>query len=331
MKKRSFFAICVMAAAIAATMGSCKKQEAQTTTSGTPKPAAQAFDPSHIADMNAYLADFKDKALNPTRGDETMLSLEEAAWHLSSLANYDFANANVRFTDIRFDTLYCQVAVTGGQVSMADLGAAYSRAATTIDAFYHSLDLDEKHFRFIGADIDESGEVTLRVTTTYTLFEHLWYFDSYNDLHAACLTYFDPNENYYFGGNFDTQLMLAVNSIQSLSYVPIHERMYFVYTKTEEPHFLDYIDPYSPLPHYTRIFNTYDPSHPVPYHIIEYCLDSYLGLGGQLQEEHETVIEWNLLYPSGYTHVGHNHLACYYHKPSIRYGQYVFNQNHIDY
>ena len=330
MKKRSFFAICVMAAAIAATMGSCKKQEAQTTTSGTSKPAAQAFDPSHIADMNAYLADFKDKALNPTRGDETMLSLEEAAWHFSSLANYDFANANVRFTDIRFDTLYCQVAVTGGQVSMADLGAAYSRAATTIDAFYHSLDLDEKHFRFIGADIDESGEVTLRVTTTYTLLEHLWYFDSYNDLHAACLTYFNPNENYYFQRNFDTQLQLAVNSIQSLSYVPLPDRMYYVCTRQETPYFLDHLDPNSPLPHYSRIFNTFTPNLPVPYYIIEYCLDSYLGLGVELQGDGERVIFWHIG-DDGYTHVGHEHLATYYHIPTIQYGIVVFNSNHNDY
>ena len=330
MKKTFFYAICVMVLATMVAVVSCKKDD-QTTPTDNPNRPAKEFCPPSVSDMNAYLGDFKSKMRNPDRDGGATMSLEEAAWHLSSVANYDFANANVEFTDIRFDTLYGHVNVTDGEVSMADLGAVYAEMSAAIDGFYHSLDLDNKHFRFIGAEISENGEVMMRTTTTYNRLEHLWYFNSSSEASAVCQIYFNPYEYYYFEGNFDTQLLLALNSIQSLAYVPIHERMYYVYTKTENPQLLDHLDEHSPFPHYTRIFCTYFPNQVISYDKIEYCLDSYLGLGVQLQGDNEHVIEWDLLYPSGYVYVGHDKLATYYHRPSIKYGMIVVNSNHNDY
>ena len=113
MKKVFSFAIYAMAAmAMALAMGSCKKENQNAKFNNTNGSAVSHFDPSHISDMNAYLGEFKQKMKQSQYAkDGETLPLEEAAWHLSSVANYDFANANVEFTDLRYDTLYYQVNV----------------------------------------------------------------------------------------------------------------------------------------------------------------------------------------------------------------------------
>ena len=162
------FAICVMAVALAATVAvvSCKKddQNAKLNNNSNVGQSVSQFDPSHIADMNAYLKGFKEK-MKASRfaKDAETLGIEEAAWHLSSVANYDFANANVQFTDLRYDTLRYQVNVTDGSVLLSDLETLYEDMASDIDALYHSLDLQDKHFRFIGADISEEGIASIPI------------------------------------------------------------------------------------------------------------------------------------------------------------------------
>ena len=173
MKKTSILittALVIVATAVAVV--SCKKETPNAMSSNQPQ-ATKMFYPEGVDDMNAYLKDFKQKMQTVTRGDDEMLSLEEAAWHLSSVANYDFANVNVEFTDLRYDTLYYQVRVTNGQVSLTDLNAVYANMASDLDAFYHSLDLQEKHFRFIGASVSANGEVKVSVVTSFVWLDHL--------------------------------------------------------------------------------------------------------------------------------------------------------------
>jgi len=60
MKKAFSFAIILVAAAIAVAVVSCKK-DTQNATSNPKNQSAQAFDPSHITDMNAYFIIFAAK------------------------------------------------------------------------------------------------------------------------------------------------------------------------------------------------------------------------------------------------------------------------------
>ena len=165
-KSNLFIASLLVVAAITIAMVSCKKDNQEVLLNNTQ--SVKAFTPPVVDDMNAYLKNFKQKMKESqnTKNAEC-LSLEEAAWHLSSLANYDFANANVEFNDIRFDTLYSTVTVTGSSVLLSNLAAVYQSICTDIERFYHSIMLDEKHFRFINVSVFESGEVVVSITTTY--------------------------------------------------------------------------------------------------------------------------------------------------------------------
>ena len=123
MKTRNLLiATLLVVAATMIAMVSCKKENQDALLNNTQ--SAKAFTPPVVDDMNAYLKDFKQKMQNVTKDGNETLSLEEAAWHLSSVANYDFANANVEFDDIRFDTLYSTVNVTGGIILLNDLATA---------------------------------------------------------------------------------------------------------------------------------------------------------------------------------------------------------------
>lgn len=74
MKKLFSFAIYAMAAlAMTLAMDSCKKEN-QNVKSNSSSSAVAHFDPSHITDMNAYLADFKQKMKQSqyAKDDETL-------------------------------------------------------------------------------------------------------------------------------------------------------------------------------------------------------------------------------------------------------------------
>ena len=144
MKKRITFgtAAFLIAAIISVTVVSCKKENFASLQKQD-KPTKEYFNPQEIEDMNAYLKDFKQKMIE-SKADES-LGIDEAAWHLSSLFNYDFANANVECDDVRFDTIYNTVTVTDGSIQLSDLAQVYEKVGTDIDKFYHSLMLENKH------------------------------------------------------------------------------------------------------------------------------------------------------------------------------------------
>ena len=292
MKKSFFYAICVMALATMVAMVSCKKDE-QTKPTDNPTRPAKEFCPPSVSDMNAYLGDFKSKMRNPERDDNTMLSLEEAAWHLSSVANYDFANANVEFTDIRFDTLYGHVNVTDGEVSMADLGAAYAEMSAAIDGFYHSLDLDNKHFRFIGAEISENGSIAMSLVTTHTANTRWHFFSSAEEANTA-YQYF-PNDCYPALTEARVALTNAFNQVIGKSTNPGSGRIYYVVTSVQEFSWRDYFEEpgaYCPNSMGYRIFCTHAYFNTcIPRADMVYYLDSYLGLA----MDHEFVFQGEVI------------------------------------
>ena len=113
---KTFLAISALlvAAFVSVAIVSCKKED-NAALSGQ-KQTKEAFNVPHVEDMMAYLKDFKQKMLSASKDEDESLSLEEAAWHLSSVANYDFGQINVEFDNVRFDTLYAHVDVSNGSV-----------------------------------------------------------------------------------------------------------------------------------------------------------------------------------------------------------------------
>ena len=256
MKKFSIISIFVMVVAIAVAVVSCKKDSPNAMLNSAPKPV-KTFSPPKVDDMNAYLKDFKQRMQSATREDIETLSLEEAAWHLSSVANYDFANANVPFNDIRFDTLYNTVAVTNGSVLLSDLSASYDRISSDIDKFYHNLTLEGKHFRFINADISEEGIVTMSLVTTFIrssryLEDTLYYYDDIWDLEVECGLFRDEYEALPASTLGRSQLERFLNwKISHIAEV----RYYYTATCYEEFYYRDEIDSYG-SPNYmnSRLF-----------------------------------------------------------------------------
>ena len=115
MKKYLIIAVITLAAMTFSAV-SCQKEE--TSTSQPQTTSKQAYQPPQVEDMSAYLRDFKQQI--QSRGNDETMTLDEAAWHLSSLANYDYGDVRSDFSDFHYDTLYSHINVSNGTVSMAD-------------------------------------------------------------------------------------------------------------------------------------------------------------------------------------------------------------------
>ena len=340
MKKLLSFAIYAMAAlAMALAMGSCKKND-QNTKFINNNQAVSHFDPRHITDINAYLGDFKQKMKQSQYAkDGETLPLEEAAWHLSSVANYDFANANVEFTDLRYDTLYYQVNVTNGEVALSDINAVYADMADDIDEYYQNLDLEEKHFRFIGASITEDGQVMANMIVSYVYPDHLWYFDDEFQLALACNEWFDDNTQYVWNTTAAHQLSRACNFYEGKNYFMggyPPERIYYAFTREVEINHGDYSDPYgSPFHGNSRLFSEEAEVWAVPTltsDMMCYALDSYLELPFryaqyQANMAEERPVHWKVV---SYRY-NNNKWYVYCHKLKVKFGIHVNNGSPIQY
>ena len=343
MKKKKFFiATLLVAAAVSVTVVSCKKETPNALHNNNSQ-SVKTFAVPQVDDMNAYLKDFKHKMQNVTRDGNETLSLEEAAWHLSSVANYDFANANVEFTDLRRDTLHFQVNVTNGRIALTDLNGAYARMASGIDNFYQNLNLQEKHFRFIGTTISESGEIIVELVTTYIIFDHTWYFPFTFYVDTICEYYFSEDSVYTWNTNAANELERIANLLESRDYMMPGEtpssRMYYVYTTDVNFDFHNYIDPYgSPFIADSRIYAVYDDTNATPEISIDemcYCLDSYLGLPFEYINErpsygNQRPVLWNVEGKSDLFQG--QHWWAFYHKVTVKLGQIIVpNDNPINY
>ena len=346
MKRSMIFAICVMAVALAATVTvvSCKKddQNAKLNNNGNAGQPVSQFDASHITDMDDYLKSFRKKmATSQFAKDAETLGLDEAAWHLSSVANYEFANANVEFTDLRHDTLLYQVNVTDGQVALADLNALYETMATDIDAFYHSLDLQDKHFRFIGVSVSDDGQVKASLISSYVMPDHTWYFQDGWDALVNCLDWFDFNTNYVWNTTACSLLEQACNFYEGRSFsYPQHPpvRSYYVFSREVTLEHQNYTDPYgSPHIDDSRIYAWEAEIWATPtldFDMMCYCLDSYLDLPFQYANQHsnmfnERPVNWKVI-PNKYK-LGENKWYTFCHILQVKFGRYITTQHPIAY
>ena len=332
MKKTYFFAIALMATAIAVAVVSCKKETASTLLNNQPQ-TSKTFYPEGVDDMNAYLKDFKQKMQTVTRDNEETLSLEEAAWYLSSVANYDFGHVNVEFTDLYYDTLFYHVNISNGQVELSDLNAVYERAANDIDNLYQNLNLENKHIRFVGSSITEDGEIIISLIFSHTVFDHLWYFTDPFYYDTICYYYFSEDSLYIWNQLGASELERVINSIEGRNYMMPGEepnnRMFLVYVRDTIFDFRTSIDTYpTSFINNSRIFAIFNDSFATPALSMEelcYCLDSYLGLPFEHEPNYPLVTER----PVHWIVEGKKDLffgdrwPTFYHKITVKIGQFV--------
>ena len=164
MRKPFFISIiCLMAAAFAVAVVSCKKEK-ENTTQEAPTTEMAAAD-----NMDEYLMAFKKKLLSAQKGDET-LSIEQAQSDLGNLLNFDFGDANYASNVFHHDTLYTRLQLTDGQVDLSQLAVAYQVVYEQIKDAFRQVDLPDKTIYAIycsieGNNRDSDTEVVTVLTT----------------------------------------------------------------------------------------------------------------------------------------------------------------------
>lgn len=333
MKKHNLLiATLLVVAAVSAVVVSCKKEDTKAWLDQD-KNTKEVFDPIQIDDMNSYLKDFKDKMLSSVKSDDDeVLSLEEAAWHLSSLANYDYGHVNVEYDAFIFDTLYAQVNVTNGVVLLSDLRTAYERISADIYKYYQNLNLFEKHFHFINIIISEEGNAMVSLMITFLqsdkdLGDHLWYFgdNAFNYIYEYCPEWFPEDSTYLWNGSAKVKLEQKLNQIESHILLPsgsvILPAEYYTLTRTNVFYYYSYFDEYgSPSAFDSRLYLG-DADYYFTSDDMCYYLDSYAGLGYQFIEDNyyiddEHPVSWSITCGTTY-----NHLLMGYHNLVVTYGQ----------
>jgi hypothetical protein len=267
--------------AIAAAIVSCKKETDNTISQRANN--IQAFDFRQIEDMNAYLKDFKEK-MAESKSDESY-NLNDAAWHLASLANRDFCRIDGEYDDVQFDTIEMQVRVTDGAVLLGDINAAYEQMCNAIRLFEEGFSHNNQKLHFINMLINADGNAKIVLMTTFSSdskhwYDYQWYFDDGFEAADVCDYYFGFNSNtqYPWNGYGKTELQRILNIFEH------HDTILWYYTPTQRAVF-DYnnSDPYtSPYLYNSRVFANSGPStytHDMSADEMCYCLDSYLGLG----------------------------------------------------
>lgn len=255
-----------------------------------------------VDDMDAYLKDFKQKM--QTRGNDDTMALDEAAWHLSSIANYDFGNVDPNFKNFHYDTLYYNINVENGRVSISDLNALYTTASADIAATFQNLDLENKHIYFIGATIEDNGTVCMSILSTYGWINHQWYFPDPLTLYTVLSPYFDT----YYTCDYEdfTDTLESVLNTLAVFHLENDELVYIVPVGNEV--LPNSNDPYgSPNAFSTRIF--YEESIPTfTQDMFFYYFDSYAGLGIHTISCNTVIIHWSISrveYPRDDVHYAH--------------------------
>ena len=338
-KSKFFIAILAMVVAtlVSVAIVSCKKED---TVAPTGQSAAKAaFTPPQVDDMNAYLKAFKQKMQSAAKGDDEALSLDEAAWHLSSVANYDFGHVNVEFDDVRFDTLYAHVDVTNGTVLLSDLCTAYEGIHGAIESFFQKLNLNEKHLRFIDAEIAEDGFTVISLITSFVKDSKGWgdchwyptpyLVDPFNDsiAESICDSLFNEYALYVWNGYGMTELQRLLNLTEhhEISSESSHTS-YFTITRVHTFEYLDNIDPYgSPSNHNSRLFGVMGNfNYKIPKMDMCYYLDSYLGLGYKYLDDNpialyadECPAAWSVVAADSVFYP--DYATTYYHKLKVTY------------
>lgn len=153
------------------------------------------FDASQINDMNAYLFEFKHK-MQECKSEE-LLGLTEAQWHLTALANYDFAYANKKGNSFQIDTIYGRINLTEGMVAMSDLNSFYAQLSESIVTHYHAMTLENKNYRciyseFVDNDKNDELQVLTVLVISYDEASKLYYYENEYTFYSMNITYGYP-------------------------------------------------------------------------------------------------------------------------------------------
>ena len=240
--KRSFILSVIALFIVTACIYSCSKSDYLEPTNRKSTTKSQ-YRPPKVDDLNAYLLDFKQKM--QTRGNDDTMELDEAAWHLSSIANYDLGDVVSTYDDFYYDTLYYNINVENGKVSLSDLNSVYTQAVNDIPRSVNNLPLENKHIRFIGTDISNEGLVTMSILVSYGWNTHLWYFPD-----ALAM---DTTLSPYFGDNYCCDLDEFTDTLETVlnDLVAYHPSGGFsgatslVIAKTVVFNWYEHLDPYN--------------------------------------------------------------------------------------
>ena len=323
---KSIIAIIAMAIlATAVAFVSCKKDN-ENTLSPKAYNVQQSFDYRQIEDKLTYFEDFRKK-MTESKGDEAF-NVEDAAWHLASLANVDLCNANVEFNNVRFDTIEMQIKVNEGVVEMKELRLAYEQMLKEIQSVEETLGLDNQNLRFVDVFISKNGIAKIVLMTTSNilsrnLYDNYWYFpDTFGYLDSICYVQF-TNYQYQWTTTAKRELERVMNVFEgretpyASSYIP---------TRTMSFDFPQWSDPYgSPFDLDSRLCAG---KFSLSQDDMCYCLDSYLGLGvdylaNNYYVDDEYPIYWTIkpidtVFPN-------DNLHSYYHRLNVRFGTPIPN------
>ncbi len=327
----------VVATLVSVVVVSCKKEG--NATLPVQNPVKERFTPPQVDDMNAYLKDFKQKMQSATKGDDEVLSLEEAAWHLSSVANYDFGKVNIGFNDFIIDTLYEQINIVENRVFMSELNLTYDKISTNINKYLHNLYLSNKHVHFVDMLISESGSIAIQLMITYTsnnrgIYDTLWnftYSDSINPIEEYCGQFEADQPPFIWNGYGKEKLEYALNCLESHSTDSTSHNAFYTFTRQHTFEFHDDIDPFgSPSCFNARLYGLGGWNHALSSENMCYYYDSYAGLGYKyLQDNYyvpnEHPVLWSISCDNGSFYP--YHWTIYYHNLLVKYGKYNIGGN----
>ena len=339
MKKHYLFlATLFVAAAVSVAVVSCKKETPNTTMNNKTE-STPTFNPREIKDMKAYLKDFKQKMESATKDDDEILLLEDAAWHLASLANCDFCKINVEYDDVQFDTIEMKVDITDGTIQLSSLSSIYVQLCTEIDQFKKSFTHSNQNLYFLNVFINGDGNIKIALMTTFSstskgLDEHLWYFPDIFYIDSVCEHHFNSNMQYNWDGCAKTELQRILNLFEH--HVISDMVSNFIPTRNHTFNYDDYDceDPYgSPFILNSRLFAAYGTLGSNFYLTPEemcYCLDSYLGLGydyivNNYLYDNEHPVSWTV---NAASHQPDNFKwRVFYHTLTVQYGELITGFN----
>ena len=324
-----------MATTLSVAMVSCKKE--------TPEAMQQAcnetqtvFSPENITDMNAYLKGFK-KQMQESKGDETM-GLEEAAWHLSCLANIDFCRINVEHDDFLFDTIEMQVNITDGVMLMRDFCKAYEQMSTEIQQFKKGFNHLDQNMYFVKVSIGAEGNAKIAIMTSYivnskSLYNHQWYYSDIYEAIEACDEYYSEDSTYVWNGLGATELQRVLNIYEHhengigpggllvICFIPSRDHT-FDYTNTYDPYEVEF-DYLNSSRVFAKKYFGHVPSYTFEVWELCYLLDSYLGLGYDFMNDHlysyEFPVNWTVT-PQTYSNT-YPYYKIIYHNLHVEYGR----------
>lgn len=332
MKSRRFYfaALVVAVVTIAVAVAACKKEDASVS-NGLEKNKKETFVCPQIDDMNAYLKEFK-KILKDGKSDETM-GIDEAAWHLACLANFEHCNTNVHFNDVRFDTIDFCVDFSDGRMLMSEINTTYEKMLHEIELYQENLNLERQNLRFVNLFISENGEAKIIMMTSFISEDknsdgHLWYFPNNDYQDSICDIYFDDYASYLWSTPASTKLQQIINVIDGNLIIPNNPiPSYYTPTRSYIFFFNSWIDPYySPFSSNSRLFCHYY-SGDVPDVYLDkdkmcYCIDSYLGMGEQYLSDYpsnnpnERPVYWTIQ-PITSSNILFHLLTVQYGKPNV--------------